>query len=60
VKSPAANIALPLFGQNQHSYDYFISNGHLLLFGVDQPLFPNSGNAKLSGQFSPDEKICIN
>jgi hypothetical protein len=46
MNKTAHNIALPLFGQDQHSSGHFISTDHLLLLGLDQLLFPNSGNAE--------------
>jgi len=42
----AYNIALPIFGQDQHSSGHFISTDHLLFWGLTSIKYPNIGNAE--------------
>jgi hypothetical protein len=40
------NIALPIFGLDQHSSEHFIATNHRLFWGRTSIKFPNIGNAE--------------
>ena len=44
--------ALPIFGQDQHSFEHFIATNHRLFWGFTSNKFPNIGNTTVSCDLS--------